>query len=88
MVSTREQLHQLVDRISDADLAAAKRELERLAPRSKLAEFLANAPLDDDELTAEELDAIDEGLQAIAEGRVISDSELEDRLAARSAKGE
>ena len=66
MVSTREQLHQLVDRIPDSDLLAAKRALERLTYRSALAEFLDSAELDDEPTSPEEEAAIAQFDQALA----------------------
>jgi hypothetical protein len=80
MVSTREQLHQLVDRIPDSELVAAKRALERLTYRSTLAEFLDSAELDDEPNSPEEKAAIAEAWDDVAAGHLVSDEDLRHEL--------
>lgn len=75
--TTRDELHRLVDRLAENKLNTARDLLEDLVTRSgrpSLAEVLASAPLDDEELTAEEIAAIEEGRRALAEGRIVSDA--------------
>jgi predicted transcriptional regulator len=76
VLTAREQLHQLLDSLPDAELKAAKRALEKIAHRPTLAEFFANAPYSDEVLTDEERAAIAEGVADVVAGRVISDEEL------------
>jgi predicted transcriptional regulator len=77
MLSTREAIHQLVDRLPDSELLAAKRALERLAGRPSLAEFLANAPIEDEPISPQEAAATREGWADVAAGRVSSDEEID-----------
>lgn len=86
MIDTREVLHQLVDELPDAQLEPALRMLEKLRPAltdEALDEILANAPMDDEEYTEEELRSIEEGLKDASAGRVISNAELADQLKLR-----
>jgi hypothetical protein len=83
VISTREQLHELVDELPENQLAAAARYLEQLRanePRPSLEEVLANAPYDDESLTDEELAAIDEGFADIAARRVYTTDEVRRQL--------
>ncbi|MBA2278151.1 MAG: hypothetical protein H0W06_10350 [Chloroflexia bacterium] len=77
MKSTRDRIHQLVDEVPEGDLATVALLLtERHATADPFLRALANAPEDDESLTPEEQDAVQEGLDAIARGEVISASEL------------
>ncbi len=77
MLSTREVIHRLVDQLPDSELLAAKRALERLAGRPSLAEFLANAPREDELISPREEAAAREAWADVAAGRVISDEEID-----------
>jgi hypothetical protein len=76
-MQTRERIHQLVDELPDRELPAVERFLEeRRAGDDPVLRALANAPEDDEELTPEEEAAIQEGLDAIERGEVVSSAEL------------
>jgi len=77
---TREQLHQLVDSLPDAELTAAKSALEKIAREKNLDDILDNAPPDDHELTPEERDDLVDATAALAEGRVVSTNEVRRRF--------
>jgi predicted transcriptional regulator len=87
VMEPRTTLHALVDELPEQEIPAARRYLEFLRqqtpePRSvdPLRRALENAPLDDEELTAEDLAAIREGLEEKARGEVIPHEEIERRL--------
>lgn len=89
MVTTREELHALIDELRPDQLSEVARYLGRMRERqrvSSLREILANAPLDDEPVTPEEEAAIAEAWEDVWAGRVISDEdldvELEDKKAA------
>jgi len=77
MLRTREVVHRLVDALPDSELLEAKRALERLAGRTTLAEFLANAPLEDEPISPQEEAAAREAWADVTAGRVISDEEID-----------
>jgi hypothetical protein len=82
-VSVRDRIHRLVDQLPEADLPVVELILVgRRATEDPVLRALANAPADDEPLTDEEAAAIQEGLDAIARGDVVSDAEL-DRLLGR-----
>ena len=63
-MTTKEQIHQLVDDLPESELQTVKRVLEGLSAISlsnPVAEALANAPIDDESVTDEEAQAIEEG---------------------------
>jgi hypothetical protein len=82
VLTTREQLHQLVDSLPDAKLTAAKSALEKIAQRQSLADFFANAPYShgDEKLTPEDRAAIAEGIADYVRGDVLSAEELRREL--------
>jgi hypothetical protein len=81
MTPVRERIHRLVDQLPEAELPAVESLLvERRAATDPFLQALANAPEDDEPLTDEDDAAIQEGLDAIARGDVISDAELRRRL--------
>jgi hypothetical protein len=80
MLTTRDQLHNLIDSLPVDQLDAAKRALELLAanrPRPSLEDILANAPLDDEPLTPEEQEAIEAGFADFANSRVVSQDDVD-----------
>jgi predicted transcriptional regulator len=78
----REELHELVERLPESELTAARSYLRYLATvgSDPVLRALMNAPLDDEPLTEEELEAIEEGRRDLAEGRVVSHEEARRRL--------
>ena len=68
----REKLHRLVDALPDDELRAAERYLEYLRDTAgdRVLRALRNAPVDDEPLTKQDLDAISEADEAIARGEV------------------
>lgn len=77
MTSKRERIHRLVDELPEEDLVTVELLLtERHAKADLFLRALANAPDDDESLTPQEQEAIQEGLDAIARGDVVRDDEL------------
>lgn len=69
---TKEQLHDLVDKLSDEELHAAKRFLEFLLqekPADPFLEMLRNAPLDDEPTTPEEDEGAKQAWREYQEGK-------------------
>ena len=66
----REKLHRLVDELPDDELRAAERYLEYLRDTAgdRVLRALQNAPIDDEPLTEQDLEAISEADEAIARG--------------------
>ena len=82
-MTTKEQIHHLVDDLPESELETAKRVLEglsALAVSSPVEAALANAPVDDEPVTAEEAQAIEEGERDVGAGRVVSADEARVRL--------
>ncbi len=76
-MQTRDRLHQLIDDLPEADLPAIERFLNGWgASDDSLLRALANAPEDDEPLTPDDEAAIDEGMDAIARGDMVSSAEL------------
>ena len=71
---TRDNLHRLVDELSDDEVRAAERYLRYLRDLSRdpVARAFANAPLDDEELTLEDLAAIEAGKAELDRGESVS----------------
>ena len=74
----RRALHLLVDELPEKELPAAKRFMEQLgrAPRDSLRMFLDSVAVDDEPVTEEDLEAIQEGLSERARGEVIPHEEV------------
>jgi len=74
-VTTRERLHQLVDELSESEADDA---LRYVASRREdpLVRRLDSAPLEDEEISAEEEAAAAEGRADIAAGRTVSHAEM------------
>jgi hypothetical protein len=78
-MTVKERLHKFVDEMSDEEAATT---LERLAARrtDPLARLLDAAPPDDEPLTPEEADAIQQGYDELDAGHGISLAELRREL--------
>ncbi|MBK5294808.1 MAG: hypothetical protein JJE04_24410 [Acidobacteriia bacterium] len=72
---TRELLHQLLDRIPDADLPAAQQLLENLANNPAYKTALAAAP-DDEPVTTGDAAAIARAQDDLRTGRTVSHDEV------------
>jgi hypothetical protein len=72
MATTREPIHQLIDELPENELATIELLIaERRATDDPFLHALANAPADDEPLTQDEREAIQEGMDAIARGDVV-----------------
>ena len=69
-MTTKERIHQLVEDLPESELETAKRVLEALA----------NAPVDDESVSDEEAQAIEEGERDIEAGQVFSVDQVRTRL--------
>ena len=82
-MTARERIYRLVDMLPDAELETAGRVLAGLSALSlagSAAATLANAPLDDEPVTAGEAAAIEEGERDLERGRVVDANEVRTRL--------
>lgn len=82
-MTTKERIHQLVEDLPQSELETAKRVLEGLSALSlsnRIVEALANAPVDDESVSDEEAQAIEEGERDIDAGRVVSVDQVRTRL--------
>ncbi len=80
MITTREQLHRLVDDLPACELVAAARYLQFLQSGQQhepLPPELANALLDDEPETPEEAAAVAEAWEDVAAGRVLSHAAIQ-----------
>lgn len=68
MSMAKDKLHELVDELPEEETPAAQRFLEYLRDVKKKSSTFKNAPIDDEPLTKEELDAIHEAEKAINNG--------------------
>ena len=75
-MTTRQDLHQLVDELPESAVAEAARLLTALrADEDPLLKAFMEAPIDDEPLTEEEIAAIEEGREDVRAGRVLSHEE-------------
>lgn len=72
----REELKHLVDEVPESELEAAKRYLEFLRDVDPIRRALDAAPLDDEPLTDEEREAVEEAESDIRAGRTMSMDEF------------
>lgn len=81
-MTTREQLHQLIDELPECDLHMAEMLIQwRHELRdNRMLVTLATAPLDDEPETPEEAAAVAEAYEDIAAGRVYSLEEIKREL--------
>ncbi len=79
LMTTKERLHQVVDELSEQEAVDA---LDYLVSRGRdpLARRLDAAPLDDEPLTAEDLDAMREMREDAAAGRLVSLDDIRQEL--------
>jgi hypothetical protein len=76
-MSSRSDLHRLIDELPEPALPAAERSLAAVAAQeAALPPFLRAAPIDDEPETEAERAAVAEARETIAAGDVISDEEL------------
>lgn len=77
----KERLYRLVDQIPDGEIHAAERYLEYLTEHGDpFTRALMAAPDDDEPLSREDREALDEGRQALAGGDMVTDEELRAEL--------
>ena len=82
-MTTKEQIHQLVNDLPESDLETVKRVFEGLSAlsgSSAVETALASAPIDDESVTDEEAQAIEEGERDVEAGRVVTADEVQVRL--------
>ena len=81
-MSAREELHRIIDLLSDTDLPAALELLERLheSPDDGFLRTLVTAPEDDEELTAEEHASLDRAWDEAQRGEIKPWLEVRSRL--------
>ena len=82
-MTTKEQIHQLVDDLPERELETVKRVLEGLSAltlSNPVVEALANAPVDDEAVSDEEAQAIEEGERDIEAGQVVSVDQVRTHL--------
>jgi predicted transcriptional regulator len=82
-MTTKERIHRMVDDLPESELDTVERVLEGLSALSlsdPVAEALANATVDDESVTDEEAQAIEEGERDIAEGRILNVDGVRARL--------
>ena len=77
----KQRLQQLIDELPEDQIRAAERYLEFLsASRDPLIQALQSAPEEDEPITDEEREAIEEAERAIADGDVVSDACVRSKL--------
>ena len=77
----KERLHRLIDEIPEGEVHTAERFLEYLTTADDpVLRALMNAPEDDEPVTDEDREALEEGRAALAAGDVITDEELSAEL--------
>lgn len=78
----RAALHSLVDELPEGELVTAERFLDYLRSRAqgRLEALLAEAPLDDEPVTGDDLAAIREGRDQAEHGEVVSHEEVKRRI--------
>lgn len=82
-MTTKEQIHQLVEDLPDSDLGTVKRVLEGLSALSSanlVKAALARAPIDEEAVTDEEAQAIEEAELDIEAGRVVTAAQIKVRF--------
>lgn len=82
-MSSRQELHQLLDQLPETELHVARRFLEFLRSHSDdpFLRVLAEAPEDDEPETTEEIEAVREGTEDCVSGRVRSWQDVRRELA-------
>ena len=73
----KRRLHRLIDELPKDEIRAAERYLEFLcACQDPLIRALESSPEDDESITDEEREAVEEAERAFAEGEVVSDAHV------------
>ncbi|MFN0094200.1 MAG: hypothetical protein ACKVVT_05405 [Dehalococcoidia bacterium] len=75
-MTKRQAVHEWIDDLPDDAIEQVEAFLEQLQ-RDRLKEAFANAPLDDEELTPDDVAALEVGLADLAAGRVVADADLD-----------
>lgn len=85
----RDELHELVERLSDQDVPAAQSYLRYLTvlARDPLLKALAEAPIDDEPESEEERQAVAEGRAEIARGQVYTWEQVRAELEEMDSEG-
>jgi hypothetical protein len=78
----KDELHGLVDQLPETAMDSARDFLEYLRDRQgdPVLRALCTAPVDDEELSEEDLSDLEEALKDLAAGRVVSHAEARRRL--------
>ena len=77
----RQYLHKLIDELPEEEIQAAQRYLEFLSTcQDPLVRALESAPEDDEPITDEEREAVDEAERAVAAGDIVSDAHVRAKL--------
>lgn len=80
----KKDIRQLIDKLPERELHAAKRFLQYLVALSKkedpVLKAMENAPLDDEPLTKEDIEALNKAYRDIEKGRILSDKEFRRRV--------
>ena len=77
----KQRLHQLIDELPEDEIRAAERYLEFLsASQDPLIQALESAPEEDEPITDEEREAVEEAERAFADGHVLSDAHVRAKL--------
>ena len=81
-MGTKDELHGLVDDLPETAMDAARDFLKYLRDRQgdPVLRALRAAPVDDEELSAEDVSDLEEALRDLAAGRVVSHAEARRRL--------
>ncbi len=80
-MTAKERIHQMVDELPESELGTAERVLAGLAALSNpVATALARAREDDEPVTDEEGEAIEEGEADVEAGRVVTSDQARARL--------
>ncbi len=81
MLTTREELHRLIDALPAKELPAARRLLENLQKGADpVLQALENAPEDDEPETPEGAEAVRVAMEEIAQGKTVAWEEARRRL--------
>ena len=77
----KKRLHELIDQLSEDQVEPVERYLSSLCNNDDpVMRAMRSAPIDDEELTLNDREAIEEGRQEIAAGRAIPDHQVRRKL--------
>ena len=80
-IATRDQLHQLIDKLPEDELGAAKQYLERLQASASVPAILVDAAEEDEPVAPGEAAALAEADAQVARGEVVADEDFDLALA-------